>query len=101
MVILYLVDKDLLGLSIRPSRFKEDHDERMIFISIKSKNSPVSALSFMEYVQVLYSFLRKVDMEDPDLGPMYALKVDVSNSFYPKGLRLEDNPKLGLIFLLE
>ena len=52
----------------------------------------------MQYGCTLDGMLRKIVFADPALGPVYILKADVSDGFYRIGVRLEDAPKLGLIF---
>ena len=52
----------------------------------------------MQYGQALDRLLREIIFAEPDLVYVYLLKADVSNGFYRIGLRLEDAPKLGLIF---
>ena len=53
----------------------------------------------MQYGRTLDCLLREIVFADPDLGPVYLLKADVLDGFYRIGLRPEDAPKLGLIFL--
>ena len=38
---------------------------------------------------------------DPDLGPFYVMKSDVSDGFYPIALESKDAPKLGLVSTLD
>ena len=52
----------------------------------------------MQYSRALDRLLRKIVFADPALGPVYILKLDVSDGFYRIGIRLDDAPKLGLIF---
>ena len=53
----------------------------------------------MCYGRTLDRLLHELVFADLALGPVYLLKVDVSDVFYRIGLRPEDAPKLGLIFL--
>ena len=52
----------------------------------------------MQYGRALDCLLREIVFAEPALGYVYLLKADVSDGFYRIGLRLEDAPKLGLIF---
>ena len=52
----------------------------------------------MQYGCALDRLLRKIVFVDPALGPVYMLKVDLSDGFYCIGIHTEDAPKLGLIF---
>ena len=56
-------------------------------------------MSARQYRCALDCLLREIVFTDPDLGPVYLLKADVSDGFYRIGLRPEGAPKLGLIFL--
>ena len=52
----------------------------------------------MQYSRALDLLLCEIVFSDPALGPEYILKEDVSDGFYRIGIRLDDAPKLGLIF---
>ena len=53
----------------------------------------------MQYGRALDRLLSEIVFADPDLGYVHLRKADVSDGFYRIGLRPEDAPKLGLIFL--
>ena len=55
----------------------------------------------MQYGRTLDRVLREIVYADPALGPVYLIKMDVSDGFYRIGLRPEDAPKLGLLFPTE
>ena len=52
----------------------------------------------MQYGRTLDRVLRDIMFADPTLGPVYLIKMDVSDGFVQIGLRVEGAPKLGLIF---
>ena len=52
----------------------------------------------MQYGCPLDRILHKVVFAEPALGIVYLLKADILDGFYRIGLRLEDAPKLVLIF---
>ena len=53
----------------------------------------------MQYICALDHLFREIVFADPALGPAYILKADVSDGFYCIGIRPEEAPKIGLIFL--
>ena len=48
----------------------------------------------MQYGHALDRLLREILLSDPDLGPVYMHKIDVSDGFYRIHLSLLDIPKL-------
>ena len=51
----------------------------------------------MQYGRSLEHLIREVVIADPDLGPVYVIKIYISNGFYHIALRPEDAPNLGLV----
>ena len=104
MVLPYLVAKRIPGLRLIPPGVKVERDRRPCWIGHYSyfktndKTLLVACLSSMQYGCALDHLLRKTVFADPALGPVYMLKADALDGFYCIGIRLEDAPKLGLIF---
>jgi len=43
-------------------------------------------------------YLREILLAYPKLGPVYLLKLDISDGFYHIDLAIDDIPKLGVVF---
>ena len=52
----------------------------------------------MQFGRALERVLRKVAMADPAQGPLYLLKIDLSDGFYCVHLHAQDAPMLGVAF---
>ena len=52
----------------------------------------------MQFGHALDRILREILMADPALGPVYLMKVDISDGFYRINLNIDDIPKLGVVF---
>ena len=52
----------------------------------------------MQFGHALDRVLREILLLDPELGPAYLLKVDISDGFYRIALVPSDIPKLGVVF---
>ena len=104
VVLPYLVSKRLPGLRLSPPGVKVERDWRpcwlgdYIYFKTNAETIPVACLSVMQYGWVLDRLICKIVYAYPALGYVYMLKANVSDGFYPIWLRLEDAPKLGLIF---
>ena len=93
VVLPYLVSKWLPGLSLSPPDVKVERDRRprwlgdYSYFKTNAGTLPVTCLSSMHYGHALDRLLCEVIFAYPALGPVYLLKVDVSNRFYRIGLR--------------
>jgi len=52
----------------------------------------------MQFGHALDRYLREILLADPKLGPVYLLKLDISDGFYRIDLAIDDIPKLGVVF---
>ena len=88
VVLPYSVAKELPGLRLSLQGLKEERDRWLWWLEYSSysnlnyKNVPISALSAMQYGRFLDQLIREVVISDPALGPVHALKVDVSGVLY-------------------
>ena len=100
-----MVAKRLPRLRLSSPVVKVEQDRRLLWLGDYSyfktnvDTLPVACLSAMRYGRALDRLLHEIVFADPGLGPVYLLKADVLDRFYRIGLRPEDAPKLGLIFL--
>ena len=105
VVLMHLIAKDFPGLRLSPHGVKEEWDRwhrRIGYYSYSNINSGsllIYALSAIKCGQVLDRLIREVVIADPDLGPIYALKADISDGFYRISLRPADAPNICLFFL--
>ena len=65
------------------------------------KELPIAAMSTIQYGWELERLIREVVIDDPSLGLVHLLKMDVSDGFYRIVLHRTDTLKLGIIFPLE
>jgi SAM-dependent methyltransferase len=52
----------------------------------------------MQFGHALDRILREILLADPTLGPIYLIKLDISDGFYRIALNIDDIPKLGVAF---
>ena len=59
---------------------------------------PLATMDAMQYGRALDRILRKILVSNPKYGPVQLIRTDLSDGFYRVNLRIEDVPKLALIF---
>ena len=52
----------------------------------------------MQFGHALDRILREILLADPTHGPVYLIKIDISDGFYRIALNIDDIPKLGVVF---
>ena len=52
----------------------------------------------MQYGHALDRILWEIFLSNPSLGPVYLIKLDISNGFYQITLNIDDIPRLGVAF---
>jgi hypothetical protein len=52
----------------------------------------------MQFGHALDRILREILLADPKNGPVYLIKIDISDGFYRIALNIDDIPKLGVVF---
>jgi hypothetical protein len=105
VILPYDSVKDLPGLTLSPPGVIPQRDRRPRWIGdytwsevnpdTDESGAPIDA---MQYGRALDRILREILMADPKLGHVLLLKADLSDGFYRINLRLEDIPKLALLF---
>ncbi|KAL3807324.1 hypothetical protein ACHAXA_003071 [Cyclostephanos tholiformis] len=68
------------------------------WLHVNGDTLPLAAVEAMQFGHALDRILREVLLADPARGPIYLLKLDISDSFYRIGLTVDDIPKLGVAF---
>ena len=66
--------------------------------NVNSETLPLAPKEAMQFGHALDRILREILLADPNLGPVYLSKLDISDGFYRINLAVEDIPKLGVVF---
>ena len=106
-VLPYDAVKDLPGLRLSPPGVIPQHNRRPRWVvdfthsGVNAETVPIADSSSMQFGRALERIIRHIVLANPDLGPVFLIKVDVSDGFYRIDLRPTDVPKLGVVFPLE
>jgi hypothetical protein len=68
------------------------------FFGVNDDTIPLSPGEAMQFGCALQRILRTIARADPRLGPVYLSKIDIADGFYRIGVRVQDIPKLGVLF---
>lgn len=104
VILPYSVVKDLPGLRLSPPGVVPQRDRRprwicdYSFYAVNLDTLPLAALESMQFGHALDRVLRHILLANPELGPVYLMKVDLSDGFYRVDLSIDDAPKLGVVF---
>ncbi|KAL3816089.1 hypothetical protein ACHAXA_011414 [Cyclostephanos tholiformis] len=104
IVLPYLAVRDLPGLRVSPPGVVPQRERRPRWIcdyswsQVNEDTLPLAAVKAMQFGHALDRILRKVLLADPARGPIYLLKLDISDGFYCIGLAVDNIPKLGVAF---
>jgi hypothetical protein len=103
IVLPYDQVKDLPNLRISPIGVVPQRDRRprtivdYSFSGVNQDTCPVAPQEAMQFGTALQRVVEDIVNADPQWGPVYLCKVDVSDGFYRVDVRKEDIPKLGVI----
>ena len=104
VILPYSVVKDLPGLRLSPPGVVPQRERRprwicdYSFYAVNLDTLPLAALESMQFGHALDRILRHILLANPELGPVYLMKVDLSDGFYRVDLSIDDAPKLGVVF---
>ena len=104
VILPYSAVKDLPGLRLSPPGVVPQRERRprwicdYSFYAINLETLPLAALESMQFGHALDRILRHILLANPELGPVYLMKVDLSDGFYRVDLSIDDAPKLGVVF---
>ena len=104
IVLPYSSVKHLPGLRLSPPGVVPQRGRRPRWIcdytwsGVNNDTTPLAPLDAMQFGHALDRFLRELLLADPKLGPLYLLKLDISDGFYRVNLSIDDIPKLGVVF---
>ena len=103
-ILPYSSIKHLPGLRLSPPGCVPQRDRRPRWIcdysfhGVNDDTADIVPVESMQFGQALDRILRHILLADPTLGPVYINKLDISDGFYRIWLRLQDIPKLGVVF---
>ena len=104
LVLPYSAVKDLPGLRLSPPGVVPQRNRRPRWIcdyswwGINADTLPLAAKESMQFGHALDRILREILLADPAHGPVYLIKIDISDGFYRIALNIDDIPKLGVVF---
>ena len=104
IVLPYSVAKTLPGLRLSPPGVVPQRGRRPQWIvdyscyDVNADTLPIAPSEAMRFGHALDRLLHEILLADPTLGPIYILKLDISDGFYRINLAIEDIPRLGVVF---
>jgi len=97
-LVQHLKDLRMSPLGVVPQR---DRRPRLIvdlsFFGINQECVPVAPAEAMQFGRTLQRLMQRILDADPQFGPVYMAKIDISDGFYRIGLAPRDAPKLGVL----
>jgi hypothetical protein len=103
-VLPYSRVKHLKNLRVSPIGVVPQHDRRprtivdYTYSLVNSETVKLAPQEAMQFGRALERIITQVVHADPRYGPVYFIKVDLSDGFYQIAVRAEDIPKLGVSF---
>lgn len=104
IILPYSVAKELPGLRLSPPGVVPQRGRRPRWIvdyswwDVNKDTLPIAPTDAMQFGHALDRILREILLADPTMGPIYLLKLDISDGFYRINLAIEDIPRLGVVF---
>ncbi|KAL3817629.1 hypothetical protein ACHAXA_011717 [Cyclostephanos tholiformis] len=104
IVLPYSTVSHLPGLCISPPGVIPQRDRRPRWIvdyswwDVNNDTLTLTAMESMQFGHTLNRILREILLANPAFGPVYLIKLDISNGFYHIALAVDDIPKLGMAF---
>jgi hypothetical protein len=107
VVLPFHSTKHLPGLRLSPPGVIPQRGRRprwicdYTFHGVNQDTLPLAPMESMQFGHALDRYLREILLSDPKLGPIYMLKLDISDGFYRIAIAPNDIPKLGVVFPTE
>ena len=104
LILPFSTAKHLPNLRISPPGVIPQRGRRPRWIcdytwsGVNGDTIPLAPLESMQFGNALDRFLRELLLADPKLGPIFMLKLDISDGFYRMAVAPTDIPKLGVAF---
>jgi Reverse transcriptase (RNA-dependent DNA polymerase). len=99
--------KEFVNLRISPPGVVPQRDRRprwivdYSFYDVNEETLPLVAEGSMQFGHTLERILRHILLSDPSHGPVYLIKIDISDGFYRIDMNPDDIPRLGVVFPTE
>ena len=104
VVLPFDIAQHLPGLRLSPPGVVEQRDRRPRWIcdytwyGVNDDTLRLVPLEAMQFGHTLERFLRELLLADPAQGPIFMMKLDISDGFYRIAVAPDDIPKLGVVF---
>lgn len=104
VLLPYDAVKQLRHLHLSPPGVVPQRDRRPRWIcdytwsGVNQDTAPIAPKDAMQFGHALDRLLRQILLANPSDGPVYIIKLDISDGFYRIALVPADVPKLGVIF---
>jgi hypothetical protein len=104
IVLPYSKVKHLPSLRISPPGVIPQRDRQLRWImdyslwNVNDDMLPLAAVESMQFGHALERVLREILLANPAFGPVYLIKLNISDGFYRIALNVDDIPKLGVAF---
>ena len=106
-ILPFSVVEHFVDLQVSPPGVVPQHDRRprwivdYSFYDVNDETLPLVAEGSMQFGHALERILRHILLSDPNHGPVYLLKIDISDGFYRIDVNPFDIPRLGVVFPTE
>lgn len=104
VVLPFSAAKTLPNLRLSPIGVVPQHNRRSrtivdySFSGLNQDTQPIAPLEAMQFGRTLDRVLRQILTANPTFGPVHLIKVDLADGFYRVDVRVDDIPKLGVVF---
>ena len=104
VVLPYSEAKSLPNLRLSPPGVVPQRGRRPRWIcdyswsNVNQETLPIAPMEAMQFGHAIDRILREILIANPELGPLQLIKLDISDGFYRVGLKVDDIPKLGVVF---
>jgi hypothetical protein len=71
---------------------------RLQFLWRQCRTAALAPFESMQFGRTVHCLLQQISMANPRFGPVYMSKLNIVDDFYRIPLRVEDIPKLGVVF---
>jgi hypothetical protein len=104
IILPYSAVQHLPGLRVSPPGVVPQRERRPRWIcdyswwDVNADTLPLAAMEAMQFGHALERILREILLADPSFGPVYLIKLDISDGFYRIAVNIDDIPKLGVVY---
>jgi hypothetical protein len=104
IVLPYSAVQHLPGLRVSPPGVvpQREHQPRWIcdysLWDVNADTLPLTTMEAMQFSHALECILHEILLANPSFGPVYLIKLDISDGFYRIAVNVDDIPKLGMVY---